>query len=470
MNFANFLLSGKVKNTNQIFLEKQLRYCDLYSRVKNNYYQYFSKFNKKLIALCIENSEEFLIFYLSIISSGNTVVILERGLSEEKYLEYLNKFKIDLLITRYKFSSTKFKEEDIPKDKFVKKNVFLFKRKNTKKTLNKNIYKNVALVLFTSGSTGGKKGVMLTHKNLITNTSSILKILPINNREIVNLLLPASYSFGLSVINTHIKVGAKIYIHDSPFAGSIINELKKYKCTSLYGVPSTFEILLEKTNFIKNNFKYIKYIAQAGGHLQNNYKKIIMSKYLKNFYIMYGATEASPRLSFVPPNKLKDKLNSIGIPLPGVKFKLFKVKDNKFLQLGAAGDNIMKGYLNEKKLTKKSMSKKFFLTGDLAYKDKQNYYYLIKRMDKTIKRFGYKINLSLIENKLKQSIYVKNCKMNLDNEKILILIIQTHVEVLEKKIRNAVNILLRKHFASYEIPDKIIFTKKNITSYNKSSH
>tara|TARA_B110001450_G_C17459194_1_gene415438 strand:- start:194 stop:751 length:558 start_codon:yes stop_codon:yes gene_type:complete len=185
---------------------------------------------------------------------------------------------------------------------------------------------------------------------------------------------------------------------------------------------------------------------------------------------MYGATEASPRLSFVPPNKLKDKLNSIGIPLPGVKFKLFKVKDNKFLQLGAAGDNIMKGYLNEKKLTKKSMSKKFFLTGDLAYKDKQNYYYLIKRMDKTIKRFGYKINLSLIENKLKQSIYVKNCKMNLDNEKILILIIQTHVEVLEKKIRNAVNILLRKHFASYEIPDKIIFTKKNITSYNKSSH
>ena len=83
--------------------------------------------------------------------------------------------------------------------------------KNTKKTLNKNIYKNVALVLFTSGSTGGKKGVMLTHKNLITNTSSILKILPINNREIVNLLLPASYSFGLSVINTHIKVGINLF-------------------------------------------------------------------------------------------------------------------------------------------------------------------------------------------------------------------------------------------------------------------
>ena len=328
----------------------------------------------------------------------------------------------------------------------------------------------MAVVLLTSGSTGEKKGVMLTHKNLISNTNSILKILPINNREIVNLLLPASYSFGLSVINTHIKVGAKIYIHDSPFVGSIINELKKYKCTSFYGVPSTFEILLKKTDFVKKNFKYLKYIAQAGGHLHNNYKKIIMSKYMKSFYIMYGATEASPRLSYVPPNRLKDKLNSIGIPLPGVKFKLFKVKNSKYFQLGASGNNIMKGYFNEKKLTKESMYNKFFLTGDLAYKDDQNFYYLIKRIDKTLKRFGFKINLSLIENNLKKSIYIKNCKMYLDNESKLTLIIQTPIKVFENKIKSEVNILLRKNFASYEIPDQIIFTKKNIISYNKNSH
>ena len=469
MNFANFLLREKLKNTNQIFIEKKLRYCDLHNRVKNNYHKYFLQFKKKLIALCIENSEEFLIFYLSIINSGNTVVILERGLSEEKYLEYLDKFKIDLFITRYKFSNTKYKGEEIPKDKFVKKKVFLFKRKNAK-TLDKNIYKNVAVVLLTSGSTGEKKGVMLTHKNLISNTNSILKILPINNREIVNLLLPASYSFGLSVINTHIKVGAKIYIHDSPFIGSIINELKKYKCTSFYGVPSTFEILLKKTDFVKKNFKYLKYIAQAGGHLHNNYKKIIMSKYMKSFYIMYGATEASPRLSYVPPNRLKDKLNSIGIPLPGVKFKLFKVKNSKYFQLGASGNNIMKGYFNEKKLTKESMYNKFFLTGDLAYKDDQNFYYLIKRIDKTLKRFGFKINLSLIENNLKKSIYIKNCKMYLDNESKLTLIIQTPIKVFENKIKSEVNILLRKNFASYEIPDRIIFTKQNIISYNKNGH
>ena len=126
----------------------------------------------------------------------------------------------------------------------------------------------MAVVLFTSGSSGEKKGVMLTRSNLIFNSTSILKILPIISTDIVNLILPVSYSFGLSILHTHIKVGAKIYLHNSPFVGSIIKELKKYKCTSFYGVPSTFEILLNKTSFIKEKFIHLRYIAQAGGAWQ----------------------------------------------------------------------------------------------------------------------------------------------------------------------------------------------------------
>ena len=159
----------------------------------------------------------------------------------------------------------------------------------------------------TSGSTGEKKAVMLSHQNLISNTNSILKVLPINKKDIVNLLLPNSYSFGLSIINTHLKKGSSIYVHSSPFVGSLIEELKKYRCTSFYGVPSTFELLLEKTNFLENKFPRLRYIAQAGGHLNKEFKLKILKKFKNKFFVMYGLTEAAPRLSFVPPSKLSKK-------------------------------------------------------------------------------------------------------------------------------------------------------------------
>ena len=114
---------------------------------------------------------------------------------------------------------------------------------------------------------------MLTHNNLIENTKSILKVLPIKSTDIVNLVLPSSYSFGLSVLNTHLKRGAKIFLHNSPFVGSVIKELKENECSSFYGVPSTFEILINKTNFLENKFPKMEYVAQAGGSLENKYKK-----------------------------------------------------------------------------------------------------------------------------------------------------------------------------------------------------
>ena len=136
---------------------------------------------------------------------------------------------------------------------------------------------------------------MLTHSNLIFNTSSILKTLPIKDYDIVNLILPTSYSFGLSIVNTHVKVGAQIYLHISPFIGSIIKELNYFKCTSFYGVPSSFEILLSRTDFINQKFPYLRYIGQAGGKLEKKFKKKIFLKLKNKYYVMYGTTEASPR-------------------------------------------------------------------------------------------------------------------------------------------------------------------------------
>ena len=248
MNFANYLLEGKKNNNKKIFINKNITYSNLFKAVNENIKNSFFKKKNQLIALCFENSEEFLIVYLTIIKSGNIAVVLEQGLSEKRYLQILNKFKINYLITKKKFDYSAFSRNN--SKIFIKNNIFFYDRKIKKKLKYSNQLKQVAVILFTSGSTGEKKGVMLTHLNLIFNTSSILKTLPIKRNDIVNLILPTSYSFGLSIVNTHIKVGAKIFLHTSPFIGSVIKELNYFNCTSFYGVPSSFEILLSKTNFI----------------------------------------------------------------------------------------------------------------------------------------------------------------------------------------------------------------------------
>lgn len=469
LNFADFLIQGNKSKKKIIFKGRKLTYSKLYEKVNKISKNIFSKKKNQLIGIRLDASEEFLILYLSIIKSRNIAVIIEKSLSRISLQNLLKKYKINHLITDTELSDKKLSKVnykvDISKELNSKIKI-IYQVKKSLKSKNTNFLKDVAIVLFTSGSTGFKKAVPLTHKNLISNTNSILKVLPIKSNDITNLLLPISYSFGLSVLNTHLKKGASIFIHTSPFVGSVISEIMKYKCTSLYGVPSTFQILIDKTDFIKKKFSNLRYIGQAGGKLDINYIKILLSKYKNKFHVMYGATEASPRLSHMPPKYLKDNLDSIGTPIPGVKFKLFKINRTSKFQLGVLGPNIMKGYLNETKNNKRIFKKKYFLTGDIAFKNKNNFYFLEKRIDKIVKRFGYKINLSIIEKTIKKIDYIKNCSIfiNKDNKMVcLVLVPRSKLSLVQSNINDS----LVKKFASYEIPDMIVSRHIEKKFFNK---
>jgi acyl-CoA synthetase (AMP-forming)/AMP-acid ligase II len=469
LNFADFLIKSNKSSKKIIFKEKKLTYSKLYEKVNEISKSIFLKKKNQLIGIRLDTSEEFLILYLSIIKSGNIAVIIEKSLSKISLQKLLLKHKINHIITDIEPSNKKLNKKiyklDISQQLNSKIKIF-YQIKKDSKPQNKIFLNDVAIVLFTSGSTGLKKAVPLTHRNLISNTNSILKVLPIKSTDITNLLLPTSYSFGLSILNTHLKKGASIFLHTSPFVGSIISEIIKYKCTSIYGVPSTFEILIDKTNFIKKNFTNLRYMAQAGGKLDIKYIKILLSKYENKFHVMYGATEASPRLSHMPPKLLKNNLNSIGIPLPGVKFKLFKINKTSKFELGVSGPNIMKGYLNELKFNKHIFKGKYFLTGDIAYKNKNNFYFIEKRIDKIIKRFGYKINLTIIEKTIKKIDYIKNCSLfvNKNNKMIcLVLVPRSKLSLVQSDINN----VLVKKFASYEIPDMIISKFKEKKFFDK---
>ena len=468
-NFANYLFDT-VANGNKIFsLSKSssLTYGNLKKEVEKNSYILKNIFSRKqLISIYIPNSTDFIVNYLSVLKSGHAAVVLDTSQPIKKQISLIKKHCISTVITTKKYLD-KFKI-------FSHKKLLLLDTKclNNIVVNNNTIIKrqdldpSLALIIFSSGSTGKEKGVMLSHDNLIANTNSIIKYLKINNLDRMNVVLPFSYSYGLSLLHTHLKVGGSLYLHSSPFIGSVIHELNEFQCTGLAGVPSTFITLINKTPFLETNYSSLRYLTQAGGILPSDYVKIILKKLTEiQLFIMYGITEASPRLSYLPPEYAHVKPNSIGIPIPGVKLEIIKSKEKDYNMHGegeivASGDNIMIGYLDDPIGTRKVLKNGKLYTGDLGKVDSDGYFYCLGRKNRVVKSMGYRVSLDNIEQKILSNPKVNNvCVVNIDHTLYgdsLGALIQPKEKINIKMFKKILDQFFSKILASYEIPDPYI--------------
>ena len=261
------------------------------------------------------------------------------------------------------------------------------------------------MILFTSGSTGVPKGVMLTHLNLRANTESILSYLKLTSSDSMLLVLPLYYCYGLSVLHTHLRVGASIFLNNNfILLGSVINNMIKYKCTGFAGVPSHFQMLLRKSQTFKDTtFPHLRYVTQAGGKLHEAFiEEFITAFPTVDFFVMYGQTEATARLAYLPPSLVKSKLGSIGKPIPGVTLNIVD-KEGKLVEVGKVGeivvkgDNIMKGYFNDLVGTSETLKDGWLYTGDLGMADKDGFVYLTARKKGILKVGGERISPKEIE-------------------------------------------------------------------------
>ena len=241
--------------------------------------------------------------------------------------------------------------------------------------------------------------------------------------------LPMHYSYGLSIINSHLISGARILLTEK----SIVEKkfwdfLKEQKATSFSGVPYTFETLY-RLKFFDMRLPHLKILTQAGGKLKKDlslaFAKFCLKKG-KKFFVMYGQTEASPRMSYVPPNLSVKKNGSIGIPIPGGKFELIDEKGNqidkpnKIGELIYIGPNVFMGYANSSKdLGKNSVRSGKLFTGDIAKRDKDNFYYIEGRKTRFVKIFGRRVSLDSLELILQDNFGQCICIGN--DEKITIL-------------------------------------------------
>lgn len=268
----------------------------------------------------------------------------------------------------------------------------------------------LASIIYTSGSTGKPKGVMLSHKNITSNTLSIVKYLKLSNNDILMVVLPFFYVMGKSLLNTHFAVGGTVVVNNRfAFPAGVIEQMVSERVTGFSGVPSTYAYLLHRSPLgaYRDKLASLRYCSQAGGHMSSMIKEKLLETLPSHtqLYIMYGATEAAARLAYVEPERLRGKIDSIGRPIPGVTIKVmnekgFEVPSGLHGELVARGPNIMLGYWKDSESTYRVLDENGYHTGDMGYQDEDGYLYVTGRKDNLLKVGGHRINTQEIEDAL----------------------------------------------------------------------
>ncbi|MCX7546948.1 AMP-binding protein [Xanthomarina sp. F1114] len=457
----NFLLGSKETVSFKEFHSESLKLASFLNR-------YFG--DKQNIILISPNSKFFISAYLGILKSGNVCVPLDFAIEQEN-LDFIIETTSCETIFMAKGVRGKY---DIPSQ------IHVIEEDGLEQIIEiqavEDYYVNVekeqlAEIIFTSGSTGSPKGVMISHQNIIANTRSIISYLNLSDKDIMCVVLPFYYCYGLSLLHTHLKVGGSLVLNNSfMFLGAVLNDMKDYKCTGFAGVPSHFQILLKKSKTFKTTeFPDLRYVTQAGGKLHAIFIDEFTQAFPdKEFYIMYGQTEATARLAYLEPSMIHEKTSSIGKPIPGVQFKIVNSKGQSLGaqeegELLAKGQNIMLGYFKEEEETKKTIKDNWLHTGDVAVMDKDGYYYLVARKKEILKVAGKRVSPKEIEEVILSVPEVIDCTISGYDDELFGEAIQAAIvantpfeeEQLKEKILNVCS----KKLALYKIPQNILFEK-----------
>jgi long-chain acyl-CoA synthetase len=381
---AQILLSGDINAT--------------YAQVKEELQNGFEIEENSLVVLAVSDGTAGLLAYLSCILASAVILPLPEQLGEDRLNNVISTYRPAYVVSKGSINLPDgVGVKSVRQLTLFSKALLLYEIENP----TKDIPSELALLLSTSGSTGDPKLVKLTEKNIEYNTHAICKSLALHANDVTITLLPLNYSFGISVVNSHIVSGGRIVCTD---AGVVTKEfwekISDEKVTALYGVPYQFEAM-HRFKILSKEFPDIRFFAQAGGSLKEKVKIAFHDACVsadKKFYIMYGQTECSPRISCFSVTENSDKIDSVGRPLAGCDVSI-NAEDNEII---VSGKTVFFGYAETISDICKLQPIIKHRTGDVGFIDSDGFLYVTGRLKRYVKVFGHNINLDQVEKVLNE--------------------------------------------------------------------
>lgn len=424
---------------------------------------------KGLVFCLCENILASLIGYVTFINKGIPAVMLDNNKDSDLVRNLIEIYQPEYLWIPDRRSS------EFNGNVIYSLRDYMMIEMNYKETpMEKEINPFLALCLTTSGSTGSPKFVRLSIKNLKANAESIAEYLSVTEKERPITTLPMYYSYGLSVINSHLIKGATILLtNKSVMQKEFWSFLKEQEATSLAGVPYTYE-MLRRLRFFRMELPSLKTMTQAGGKLNKDiakeYIEFARSKG-KKFIIMYGQTEATARISYLPWSSALDKYSSIGIAIPGGKLSVIDDDGNEINvpfvdgELTYQGDNVSMGYAESRlDLALGDENHGILKTGDIAHFDKEGFYYITGRIKRFVKVWGNRCNLDAVEQLVKT--ITTECACGGVDDRITVFVTE---ENLDDKIKAFLVEKTGFHPSAFAIKiiDSLPFTPSGKVDYHK---
>lgn len=394
---------------------------------------------RSLIFLICENCYECIMAYISFLRSGSVPVLINSKNDGEMLGRLMESYN-----PQYVFCSAD-RADNFGTEVFVYGGYHLVKTEYTEAP---EINPELAVLITTSGSTGSPKFVMQSYKNIESNANSIAEYLDILPDDRAITTMPMSYTFGLSIIQSHLLKGAAIITTEKTLMDKgFWALLKEQQATTFGGVPYIYQ-MLKRLRFERMELPSLRYITQAGGRLSKElgleFSEICRNKGIE-FIIMYGQTEATARMSYLPWEYAFTKAGTIGIPIPGGEMLLIDSDGREITQPDTAGelvykgDNVTLGYAQSASDLKNPDSRGGVLfTGDMAMRDGDGFYTIVGRKKRFLKLFGNRVNLDETEALLNKNGFECVCSGKDDLMKIYI------VPQNEEDPKNAVDFISTK--------------------------
>jgi long-chain acyl-CoA synthetase len=311
-----------------------------------------------------------------------------------------------------------------------------------------DLHADLKVLLSTSGTTGSPKLVKLSEENLLSNAEAIAAYLPISSTDIVPLNLPVHYSYGLSVLTSNAISGATICTGSlDVMSKGFWENFQKHQYATLAGVPFVYE-MLDRIGFTKMDLPSLRYFTQAGGKLRDDLVKkygIYATDRGKLFYVMYGQTEATARMSYLEPSALLTHVGSIGKAISGGMFKVH----SETSELLYEGPNVFGGYAETLEDLRSFESPSILNTGDLARIDEEGFIFITGRSKRIAKVFGNRINLDELESSISKHFSEYYACVGWQDKTIVIFSINNHCQ--PKNIIDWVSKEYKLHPSSFKV-------------------